>query len=526
MRCLALILALFPSAALAANTLIVVPPSAEQRPLGDAKEAILLMQLAALRGYEGLSVTHPKQLNRALEHYERALADRSEAARRAALAAAFGADRVIFSEVSLGKKARMTLRIESPRNKRPKKVSFEAAGLLPLLEAMPAQLARLLKKGGVSAKRRSDSGAVPSTKSMPALLKYAACHQRLIRQPIGIRFPVVLDKTNIDRAVALCKEARKLDPKLLEVDAALAFAYALKGDQANAQKMLATVKKSKKTRYLPLYWIGKFWALSRFHHPDLAARALREAIEQRPGFLLARGYLGDTFAAMKRFDDAYGTFEQYLKLVPAQPWVMGRLGYISAKRKDLKGAISWTQRALRTAPTDSELLLEMASRYVDAGEHKKAITILKRLIGEGAARGEVYLRLGYAQLKLGNLAAAEKELLRAIEKASRAAEWRTRGRARYDLAKLWAQSGLREKALEQLQLAVDEGYRDRAVFEGDPDFAQLKKDPRFERMLSQKVGSVGVPTYSSPFRLNLEAATIQLPKSGATKSQETVLLRF
>ena len=512
-----------PSAAAASETLLVLPFQGAGRPLGDVDDAVHLRVMGALEAMGGFNLVHRKQLNRAVEHYESAMADRSESARRKALMTAFGADRALHGTIVPGP-GKVVIELRLVGRGRNKRLKLEGADLMAALGPLPERLHGLLKAAGAKPGKLNKALVTPRTEREDALLKYAACHSRLIQQPIGIRFPVVLDQDNLDRAVTLCKEALKLDSKLIDAEAALGFAYALKGAQAEAEASLAKTKDAKP--FLALYWIGRYWALSRFHHPQIAARALEEAIEAQPGFLLARGYLGDTYAAMKRYDNALKTFKAYLAQVPKQPWVMGRLGYVSARRGDMKGAIRWTQKAMRAAPTDSELLLEMASRYVDAKEHEKAVIILKRLIGEGAARGEVYLRLGYAYLLLGKLALAEKELQVAIKKANRAAEWRTRGRARYDLAKLWAQSGLLDKALEQLQLAVEEGYRDRDIFERDPDFEPLLKDPRFKRILDREIASIEVPKYSSPFKLNTEAAVIELPKVGAKKNQETVLLRF
>ena len=97
---------------------------------------------------------------------------------------------------------------------------------------------------------------------------------------------------------------------------------------------------------------------------------------------------------------------------------MARIGYVSSKLGDTDRAISWTKKALQVAPEDSELLLEMASRYVDAQKYTDAIAILKRLTASGRARGEVHLRLGYAYLNVGDLPRAERELQVALSTAT------------------------------------------------------------------------------------------------------------
>ena len=61
----------------------------------------------------------------------------------------------------------------------------------------------------------------------------------------------------------------------------------------------------------------------------------------------------------------------------------------------------------------------------------------------------------------------------------------TRGVAYYNLACAYARTGQKDKALESLSRAVDEGFSDRAGMERDEDLAPLRPDPRFQQLLSR-----------------------------------------
>ena len=90
-------------------------------------------------------------------------------------------------------------------------------------------------------------------------------------------------------------------------------------------------------------------------------------------------------------------------------------------------------------------------------------------------------------------------------KSSSPSEWRTRGRARYDLAKLWMRMDNPDNAIRQLRMAVREGFRNLRYFELDPDFAPLQEDKRFARLIKNvRVGARKDIRFLSPFLVNNE----------------------
>jgi tetratricopeptide (TPR) repeat protein len=471
----------------------VMPFEGVERPVGDAGYAAALRVLGALEARRDVNVLHFKQLNRAIEQHEQELATVAAAEKLKRIGVWLGATAVISGTLNeTGKNVTINL-VRTDANGKSKTVKIEGMPLLAALNAIPERVDQLVPR----TEPASAEPIAPASSNVEALLEYAGCHEALIRQPIGIRDPVVLESSIVEDAIKRCESAAKLDANLLDARAALGLAYALKGDRAAAEKNLAAAKSSR--AFLPLYWIGRFWILSRYYGADPAIDTLRRVIEEHPGFLLARGYLGDTLNTLGRHDDALEVFKAYLDAVPNQPWVMSRIGYTLAKQGKTKEAIDATKKALRSSPADSELLLEMASRYVDAGQAREAEVILRRVIATGSARGEVHLRLGYVYLMIGRYPEAERAMIAAIEKADRPSEWRTRGRARYDLAKLWMKNDVPDNALRQLRMAVEEGYLDTSRFEADADFQSLRNDARFKQL----VASDGkAPQFVSPFPVN------------------------
>ena len=502
---------LWASPALAnAPVLMVAPFDTADR---EAGYAAMLRTVGALRARGDVAVIHPKLYTRAVEVREGKLKGTTPEQLVDAIAKNVGADHIVGGKiVTKGKEITLKLAIRKIGGKETA-VWIDPGALMTVLDKIPLNLAVILAKARlpIVPTEVDMSRITPRTKDTRALLAYAVCHRNLMQQPVGIRSPIVLDEKLLKRTIELCETAKKLDNEMPDPRAALGFAYALAGERKNAELHLSSVRQEK--AFLPYYWIGKYWVLAKHYDPQAALSSLRTAIEINPGFLLARGYLGDTLSALGQQVEAQLAFEEYLRAVPNQPWVMARIGYIHSKRKEPKEAMEWTTKALRLAPSDSELLLEMAGRLIDQKRYDAAITILKRLVGDGGARGEVYLRMGYAHLEKGDLDAAQREFNEAITRSTHLAEWRTRGRARYDLAKIWMQLDNPDNALRQLHLAVDEGFRDRKILKSDPDFKPLLKNRKLKKLLQGRLKkNVKRPIYSTPFNIHTESGAVNTKK--------------
>jgi tetratricopeptide (TPR) repeat protein len=420
-----------------------------------------------------------------------------------AYARSLGANWIVTASMQMKEeKFKTNIEIFDVDGKRFGNVEIKAKESFDALNSVGALVIGLLKDVGAIDLKVPDPVTVsPKTKKLGALLTYANCYQVLVQQSIGIRQPVMLNDSLVDEAIELCEESKRLDGSFEATRAALGLAYALKGRKRQAELYLGSVKNSK--AMLPLYWIGKFWVLSRYYNVDQALEVLEDAIDIYPGFLLARGYLGESLNTMRRSDAALKIFEAYLDQVPNQPWVMGQLGYTYSKLRKSDAAIQWTKKGLRTNPDDGVLMLMLASRMVDTNRLEDSVSILRRIINEGNRRGEVYLRLGYSLLLLDRHSEAERYFRTALMKSSTASEWRTRGRARYDLAKLWMRLDNPDNAIRQLRMAVKEGFRNLRYFELDPDFAPLQKDRRFKKLIKNvKIGAKKDFRFLSPFLVN------------------------
>jgi tetratricopeptide (TPR) repeat protein len=295
------------------------------------------------------------------------------------------------------------------------------------------------------------------TKSDAAMQAYSHCYATVVRQPMGIENPAVLDSAELEIAIGQCKEAVAADPKFAAASAALGLAYAIVGNDAEAVKALAPIQGADLDQ--PLYWIARFWEVTRYQSNEAGEGLLREAISKRPDFLLARSYLGELLDVLGKYDKSEAAWREYLAAAPADPYVMGRLGKSLARQNKHPEAITTTQQALALEPKSREMRLQLASRHIDAGKVDDALPLLTALADEPDARGEAMLRLGWAYWLKGSPELAQPWLEKAITRAKSPADWRTRGRAQYDLALVYAKKGDAGKTESSLKAAILSGYR-------------------------------------------------------------------
>lgn len=350
---------------------------------------------------------------------------------------------------------------------------------------VPGSWADAIAQGGLAVARAIAAADGVSLEAKPlvaalsedAARTLAACQAILVRQPIGIETPSLLGD-DLGLAGKSCASAAKIDPALAPAWAGLGLALALKGDDAKAVEALARAKSA--TGYVPLYWIARYWLVTRYQSSAAGASVLREAIARHPGFLLARAYLAEHLNATGAHEEALAAWKDYLAVVPQSPFAQARVGYTLAKLKKVPEALEATRAAQALEPTSRDLKLELASRHVDAGELDAAIGLLEPLAKAEDAPGEVLLRLGWARFLKGELDAAQPLLEKAAQRASRPSEWRTRGRARLDLAKLHARRGDKEKARAAVLEAMRDGYRPLSLSRVDEDLAELGKKAEAE----------------------------------------------
>jgi tetratricopeptide (TPR) repeat protein len=345
------------------------------------------------------------------------------------------------------------------------------------------------------------------TASDAALLSYAKCLATVVRQPMGIENPVTLNGDAITGAIKDCRAALEADPKFAAAKVALALALAIDGTDAEAAKLLSETGEQDSA----LYWIARFWLVTRYQSAEAGEGLLKQALEKRPGFLLAQIYLCEDLTALGQKDKAVGACEDAALATPKGVFPLLRVGKALAREGKVDEGIKKSQDALALEPADlksREASLQLASRYIDANKVNDALGILEQIAHDENVRGEELLRLGYAYQLKGDGAKAKGLYENAIAKATSPGEWRTRGRAYYDIALLEVKAGAKEKAKEALRQSVGTGFKAKPL---DPALTDIARDVERAALSADPKGQ---PAKGKPTLVPKEVNLFQVDASG------------
>jgi tetratricopeptide (TPR) repeat protein len=349
----------------------------------------------------------------------------------------------------------------------------------PFTAKLPKTWSGALEQGSVALAKAilgsvavpAKSTAQPSSANEEALKQLGACYPVVLRQPLSPETPTLVDTAELQRATTACEKAVELDPKLRFALAVGALGQSILGGDNVAAKELAELGDA--NDMLETYTLARFWLLTRYQSNEAGVAFLRDIIKRRPGELLARSYLGDTLFTLGSWVEAEQVWREYAELVPNSAYAWGRVSKALARVGKHDEAIIAARRGFALSATSTEARLELGSRLIDAGKPQEAEEILEPLARLTPPRGEHLLRLGWAHWLQGELDPAEAYFRRALDVSTAPGEWRTRGRAAYDLALVEAKRGNKAGAKAALKQLMASGMK---IKDFDPSLAEAARE--------------------------------------------------
>ena len=317
----------------------------------------------------------------------------------------------------------------------------------------------------------------PMTRSARALEMAARCEADLARQSLGAHSHMTLPQDKLAAAERDCRAALEADPALGLARAGLAVTCAVRGNFSEARLEAEAARKS---RFVPLAVLAAAFGARKMHDAAASRALLQNAVDERPGFLQALGYLAEDRMEAGADQEALELFDRYLQRSPNHPWAMGKKARQLSKLGRREEGIALSEKALALDPGDPELLIETASRYIDAKRDAKAEPLLRRAAQSTPPRPLALLRLGYLYLRGNKLQQAREALLGCIAQARRDDEARTRAHAHADLARIEAKQGNYAEAVAELALARKEGLNKLPCKE--PELMRWKDKPELRRV--------------------------------------------
>lgn len=206
---------------------------------------------------------------------------------------------------------------------------------------------------------------------------------------------------------------------------------------------------------------------------------------------------GDVQMARKQYRDAIDAYEAWTKKDPKNAVAWNKMGIAYHQLMNLRKARSCYERAIRIRKDYSEAINNVGTTYYAERNYKKAIRYYDRALKITPMSASVYSNLGTAWFGRKKYEEALAAYTKALQLDPEVFEHRNsvgvllqersvadRARFHYYLAKVYAGAGNKEKALEYLRKAMEEGFAEMKKVTEDLAFAELIKTPEFTELVT------------------------------------------
>jgi TolB-like protein/Flp pilus assembly protein TadD/DNA-binding winged helix-turn-helix (wHTH) protein len=324
------------------------------------------------------------------------------------------------------------------------------------------------------------------------------------------------DAALVPQAEAACARALKLDASLTEVNVALAQLYNLSGRHVEAEAIYREGIRNDPEN--ADNFIGLSEALDGQHRTAEAERALRQAVDVEPTYWAAHNALGGFLFNHGRTAAAVSSYRRVAQLIPGSPLAFNNVGAALEMGGDFQAAAAAFERSLALEPTRSAYSnlgtvyyflgrqVDAARNYTKATElapedhrvwgnladaqwqtdgarakaqenYRHAAELAQRGLGVNAQDAISWMQLAYYLTRAGDTEHAAHDSARALALGAGDPT------VQYYAALIALQRGDRGGAIEALARAVEAGYPPQLV-SAAPDFASLRGEPRFRRLIT------------------------------------------
>jgi len=202
---------------------------------------------------------------------------------------------------------------------------------------------------------------------------------------------------------------------------------------------------------------------------------------------------GDIYMARKMYREA---IESYQQAPQDSAVIWNKLGIAYHQMTQLDAAMKRYRRAIRLDAKYPEAINNLGTIYYAEKRYGKATGCYKRALKLAPGSASIYSNLGtayFAEKKYKEAWAAyntafqlDPEVFEHRNTYGVLLQERTveeRARFHYYLAKIYAKQGQKDRALQYIRKALEEGFTDRKKLLQDPEFAALRDLPEFKELV-------------------------------------------
>lgn len=193
------------------------------------------------------------------------------------------------------------------------------------------------------------------------------------------------------------------------------------------------------------------------------------ALKKQPSALLWNKE-GMAYLQLQNHDKAAAKcFDHAIRLDRLAPEGYNNRGYVEQAEKNYDKAIKYYSKAVKLKPDDALFYYNMGSSYFGKHDYKMAAQEYKTAF---TLDPNIFIRVS----RIGIMAQATSP--------------EDRASFSFMVAKMYAQAGDIEQALEYLRKAMENGYKHIKEVYTDSEFATLRTDKRFEELMAQKPAAI------------------------------------
>jgi tetratricopeptide (TPR) repeat protein len=204
---------------------------------------------------------------------------------------------------------------------------------------------------------------------------------------------------------------------------------------------------------------------------------------------------GDIYMARKMYREA---IEQYREM-PQSSVILNKIGIAYHQLMDLGTAKRYYSKSVKANPKYAEAVNNLGTVFYATKNYGRATRQYQEALKLNPLSASIYSNLGTAFFARKRYKEAFEAYHEALKLDPEVFEYKSsygvlmqertveeRAKLHYYLAKLYAQSGLNDRAISYIRRAMEEGFKDTKKFMEEPEFSKLRELPEFQQLMAQQ----------------------------------------